>query len=143
MNVSKQPAFYYHADANALGGVLTQPLSRVVTTTASVSLAQAGGFGAAQDTKFQVDKLVSADAAHVRVSGLEQPDHRGYRTGATAIVEGLNVLEVVTADRIVAQASLFHPYDYGPVQVSLLGSRSNRHSTSAYSVRLRRSRQIG
>jgi len=123
MNVSKQPAFYYHADANALGGVLTQPLCRVVTTNASVSLAQAGGFGAAQDEKFHVDKLISADAAHVRVSGNEQPDHRGYRTIATAIVEGLNVLEVVTADRIVAQASLFHPYDHGPVQLSLLGTQ--------------------
>jgi hypothetical protein len=123
MNVSKQPAFYYHADANALGGILTQPLCRVVTTKASVSLAQAGGFGAADDAAFHVDKLVLVDAAHARVSGNEQADHGGYRTNATAIVEGLNVLEVVTADRIVAQASVFHPYDHGPVQISLLGTQ--------------------
>ena len=70
-----------------------------------------------------MDELISVDAAHVRVSGSEHKEHGGFRTTATATVEDLNVLEVVTADRIVAQVSLMHYYDHRPVEVSLLGSR--------------------
>jgi hypothetical protein len=41
----------------------------------------------------------------------------------TSVIEGLNLLEVVTADKIVAQISVEHPADGGPAVVSFTGSR--------------------
>jgi hypothetical protein len=123
MNVGKHPTFYYHADANGLGGTLSQPLTRIVSTEASVSLAQAGGFTSRQIDKFHLDGLVSIDAAHVHVGGGEHRDDGGHRTIATARVDKLNVLDVITADSIVAQVSLLHPYDRSSAFVSLIGSQ--------------------
>ena len=149
MNAHSNKAFYYHAHATSLGGTLRQPVQKVVSTDASVSLASAGGFSSQRIGPFHVDGLVSVKAAHVRVSGSEhgteyRPEEHGDRSGATpaaagqdrretrswrttttAIVEGLNILEVVTADRIVAQVSVDHPR-HGrttDAKVTLLGSR--------------------
>ncbi len=132
MNANVKKAYYYHAHANSLGGTLVQPVQRQVSTTASASLATAGGFHNARIERFHVDGLVSAAVAHVRVSGNEHVHHvpgedrkerRSWRTLTAATVEGLNILEVLTADRVVAQVSIDHPQDGGPATVSLLGSR--------------------
>jgi hypothetical protein len=122
MHIGKKTSFYYHADATALGGTLKYPYEHIVSTNAAVSLAQAGGFGSSRADKYHVDGLISLETGHVHVSGTEHKEHGGYRTIATARVEHLNILDVVTADRITGQVSLFHPYDHGPIQVSLLGS---------------------
>jgi hypothetical protein len=132
MNANVKKAYYYHAHANSLGGTLVQPVQRQVSTNASASLATAGGFHNARIEQFHVDGLVSAGVAHVRVSGSEHVHHlpgedrkekRSWRTLTAATVEGLNILEVLTADRIVAQISIDHPQDGGAATVSLLGSR--------------------
>ncbi len=122
MDVSKRSGFYYHADANALGGHLVQPVERVVTTEASSSLAHAGGFGSTRVEQFHVDGVITVDTARSHVSGSEHKD-RGYRSIATASVEGLNILDIVTADRIVAQLTVMHPYDNAPAEISLLGTQ--------------------
>jgi hypothetical protein len=122
MNVSHKSTFYYHADANAIGGSLKQPLERIVSSHASVSLAQAGGFSAATAEKFHVDDLISVGMAHAHVAGSEH-EGRGYRSTATATVENLNVLEVITADRIVAQVSIMHPYENRPAEISFIGTQ--------------------
>ena len=118
MNASQKKAFYYHADANALGGVLEHPVARTISTPSSISLAPAGGFGSARIGNFDVEGLVSCGAAQVSVSGIEHAEGGGWRTLATATIEGLNILEVVTADRIVAQVSVMHPADDSPSETS-------------------------
>jgi len=37
----------------------------------------------------------------------------------TSVVEGLNILEVITAERLVAQVSVEYPRDDGYLEVSL------------------------
>jgi hypothetical protein len=123
MKVSVKPAFYYHANANAIGGVLKQPLERIVSTPGSVSLAQAGGFGTSRVDRFDLEGLVSFEMARVTVSGTESKGDGGWRTVSTATVEGLNVLSVVTADRIVSQVSVMHFYDRRPAEVSFNGTQ--------------------
>lgn len=122
MNASKKRAFYYHAGANALGGFLKHPVARAVATSGSVSLSPAGGFMNTRVDRMHVDGLVSFEGAQVSVSGTEYQEG-GWRTVATAIVEGLNLFEVVTADRLVGQISVVHPPDDGPSIVSLNGTK--------------------
>ena len=122
MNVSKHSSFYYHADANALGGVIRQPIEHVVSTRASVSLAHAGGFSSKGLREFRVDGILSFKSAKTHVSGSEHED-RGWRSTSTATIDGLNVLDILTADHIAAQVSVMRRRDHGPAEISLLGTQ--------------------
>jgi hypothetical protein len=123
MNVNTKKTFYYHADASALGGVLTQPLERIVSTPGSVSLAQAGGHSIVRTERFELDGLITFESAQVSVSGIESREDGGWRTVTTAVLERLNILHVVTADRIVAQLSVMHFHDERPAEISFNGSQ--------------------
>jgi hypothetical protein len=124
MDVGKKTAFYYHADASVLGGTLKQPVDRVMATDGSVSLAQAGGFNSLRVDSFRLDGLMAFDTANVSVSGSEQKEEGGWRTITTATVEQLNILHVVTADRIVAQVSVMHPFDENrPSEITFNGTQ--------------------
>jgi hypothetical protein len=118
----KRPAFYFQADANSLGGFLEQPFQRLVPQQASVSLPAAGGFATTRSEGFNLEQIVSCTSSHTRVSGRETTDGRAFTTLVTAVIEGLNILEIVTAERIVAQISVECPTDYGPRRISLAGS---------------------
>ncbi len=123
MNASKKQRFYFHADANALGGVITQPTQTIIPSSSSVSLAQAGGFGVSRAEKIRVDGVLSCGEAAVSVFGGYDTGHDGWRTLVTVSVDNLNILHAFTADRIVAQLSVVHPASGGLPQVSLAGSQ--------------------
>ena len=119
----KDKGFYsFRADANALGGLLEKPLRQPIPTLAPVSLPAAGGFAKARSEAFTLDNIVRCSSAHSHVSGQENEDE-SISILVTAVVEGLNILEVVEADRIVAQLSILIPRDRTHLQVSTAGSR--------------------
>jgi len=121
MNASQTKAFYYHADASALGGVLDYPVQQTVSA-GSVSLAPAGGSNSLQIEAFQAQGALSLKSAQVSASGVEH-EGSGWRTVVTAVIEGLNIFEVVTADRLVAQLSVLHPKDESTSLISLNGTK--------------------
>jgi hypothetical protein len=110
------------ADANALGGFLDAPFKKIIPTAAPSSLPAAGGFTSARVGAFDLDGIVSYSSAYTRVSGGLDHEHGSIFTQATAVVEDLNILEVVTAERIVAQVSITYPAGE-PLRISLTGSR--------------------
>jgi hypothetical protein len=115
--------FYsFRADANALGGFLEEPFEKNIPTLAPVSLPAVGGFAMARSEAFTLDEIVSCSSAYTRVSGRQHADG-SVSILVTAVVEGLNLLEVVTARRVVAQLSISVPSDDGPTRFSLTGSR--------------------
>ena len=122
MNASQTRAFYYHADASALGGVLDYPVRETISVAGSVSLAPAGGSNSLQIGSFLSQSGLSLKSAQVSASGTEH-EGSGWRTVVTAIIEGLNIFEVVTADRLVAQLSVLHPKDDSEALVSLNGTK--------------------
>lgn len=122
MNASQKRAFYYHADASALGGVLDHPVQQIISTSGSVSLPQSGGSTTLRLEGFRADGMLSLTSGVVSASG-SGDEETGWRTLVTATVEDLNIFEVVTADRIVAQMSVMHPPDDGPAWISLNGTK--------------------
>jgi len=124
MQSSDQKSFYsFRADANALGGVLDEPLRKIVPTVAPVSLPAAGGFATVRSGAFNLDDIVSCSSAYTLVTGRENNEDGSISTLATAVIEGLNILEVVTAERIVAQITVTIPRGNGPRNISLGGTR--------------------
>ncbi|MGC1458274.1 MAG: hypothetical protein WA825_08375 [Steroidobacteraceae bacterium] len=98
--------FSLRADANALGGFLEGPVARTLPTLAPVSLPPVGGFAMARSEAFTADEIISCSSAYTRVSGQECCDDGSASILVTAVVEDLNILEVVRADRIVTQLSI-------------------------------------
>jgi len=122
MDASKNRVFYYHADASPIGGHFTKPKETIVHSHGSSSLAQAGGHVSSSAEKFEhPDKLVSFKKAyseiHVMVS-----ETGSWTTVVTSVVEGLNVLDMVKADRVIASLTVEHPSDGGHPKASIVGS---------------------
>jgi hypothetical protein len=92
---------------------------------APLSLSPAGGHAtaSANGADFPFPQIIKFDTAYTLVSGSlsPKPDH-GWTTVVTAVVEGLNVLNVVTADRVVAQISTEHPLEGYDPTVTFLGT---------------------
>jgi hypothetical protein len=115
--------FYFHAEANSLGGFIEKPLQKIVPSQACVSLPAVGGHAATRTAAFNFEEVVSCRSAYTRVTGQHSRQGGPSSTVVTSVIEGLNILEVVTAERIVAQISAEHPVDGGFPQVSFTGSR--------------------
>ncbi len=113
--------YILRADANALGGYLHEPIHRSIPTLAPVSLPAVGGFSTARSAAFAVDEIVSCASAYTRVSGEENADGSSSIL-VTAVVEDLNILEVVRAERVVTQVSISLPAEAGPLAISAVGS---------------------
>jgi hypothetical protein len=123
MKAPNKRVFHYHADANALGGVLQRPYQQVIASPTSISLAPSGGHASSRAESFRMNHVLSVSAAHTHVAGAEDEGPDGPWTSlVTAVVEDINILEVVTADRIVAQLSVKHPKVGHVPTVSLAGS---------------------
>lgn len=118
---NKQRIHYLRADATALGGHLEEPIEKPIPTLVPVSLPAVGGFTTARSGAFCFEEIISCSAAYTRVSGQEHPDSSSSIL-ATAVVENLNILEVVRADRIVAQLSISVPAQDAPIKFSVTGA---------------------
>ena len=99
--------YHYHASAHALSGELTRPVPHVIEVQAGISLPSTGGAGSSNIENFRVDQVVSFNRAYSHVAGSVKQENgkTTHTTHATATIEGLNILDVVTADRVVARLS--------------------------------------
>ncbi|HEX4022332.1 MAG TPA: hypothetical protein VHX63_14400 [Acidobacteriaceae bacterium] len=122
MQSDDNKVFYYHADASSLGGFIEAPFQKVIPAQASVSLPAVGGYATVRTESFMFEEIVSCRSAYTRVSGREIAKDGSWSTLVTSVVEGVNLLEVVTAERIVAQISVEHLRN-GGARVSFAGTR--------------------
>jgi hypothetical protein len=114
---------FYHADACALGGHFERPITTTIHPQASLSLSPAGGYGTAHAEKFRVEGVLSFESANSQVSGSLSPKPgRGWITLVSSTVEGLNILDVVTADKVTSQISTEHPLVGDYPKVTFLGT---------------------
>jgi hypothetical protein len=127
----------YHAEAHAVAGRLDLPLAHEIRPHAHVRLPEQGGYYSKRSEKFRIEEIVSVSSAYTHVAGNRDTkvDH-GWNTLTTSVVEGLNILEVVTADRVVAQVSTDHPLvGYVPA-VTFLGTRFENLRIAGHPVHL-------
>jgi hypothetical protein len=114
--------YFLQADANALGGYLEAPFAKLLPTLAPVSLPPVGGFAMARSEAFNFDEIVSFSSAYTRVTGQDCCKDGSASILVTAVIEDLNILEVVRADRIVAQLSITIPAGSSEIEVAVTGT---------------------
>ncbi len=123
MGTVPQRFHYYHADANSLGGTIHRPFEKVIPAQASVSLPAAGGYASARTGAFDFEGLLSCSGAACRVSG-SVDEHTGDPTTlVTAVVENLNLLDIISADRVISQISTDRPSGGQIPRVTFVGSQ--------------------
>jgi hypothetical protein len=110
------------ADANALGGFLETPVAKPLPTLAPVSLPPVGGFAAARSEAFSAEEIISCSSAYTRVLGQDCCEDGSASILVTAVVEDLNILEVVRADRIVTQLSITLSEESAGIGFSISGT---------------------
>jgi hypothetical protein len=114
----------FHAQAIALSAQVNTPLKADVEPQGFLTLAPSGGYDATERPPFKLQALISYESAHTQVAGFAATwPCEGWVTLSTAEVRGLNLLDVVTADRVVGQIRTIHPLDGRVPTVSLLGTR--------------------
>lgn len=115
--------YLYHAHGVALGGTLTRPFVENLEAQAMASLPISGGYGSARVDNFRFKNgLISFDSATTQVTGSLNASDGSYNTLITTTVEGLKVLDMLTADRVTARLASKHlPNDTEP-RITPVGS---------------------
>jgi hypothetical protein len=142
----RKPTHHYYADAYVLKANFEAPVHEEIKPRAQVRLSEDGHYEFRQAEPFRLDGLISYRAGYTQVAGHRstKPGH-GFATLATSVVEKFNVLDVLTADRVVAQISTEHPvYDPDNGQtdavpsVSFLGTRFDNLRIDGHKIELER-----
>jgi hypothetical protein len=103
---------------------LTRPLEQKIQPQAHSKLQPSGGYLAQHAKDYKLEAIISFQSAHTHVAGnLDVKPGHGWATVSTTSIEGLNVLDVLTADRVVGQIITEHPLVGYVPRVSFLGTR--------------------
>jgi hypothetical protein len=121
MSSTRKRGFYYQAHANALGGRLDQPFEQILPVLAPTSLPSAGGYASARHEGFRAAEILSVASAYTQVAGSASSE-KTFTTLTTSVIEGLNVNNILFADRIAAQISLAFTEGSLYPKVSFLGT---------------------
>ena len=103
--------FRYHAFTTGVSGRITHPFDEIIPVQASLALPETGGFGTVRVDRFDFRGILSFESAQALVAGSFTPRTQSFDSVATVTVTGLNILGMVTADRIVARIASSHPPD--------------------------------
>jgi hypothetical protein len=128
--------FHYHAYANAFSGRFTRPFEEQIDVQAASSLPATGGHGCARVESFQFRQFISFKKAYTHVSGAHQSEDNSNNTLVTAALEGLNMLDVLTADRIVARLYSKHPKASAEGRITMHGSKFENLSICGHPVNI-------
>ncbi len=112
--------FLYHAHASALTGSFRKPFAEHLETQAGCALSGMGGVSKGRVDQFRHRDVVACDAAYTTAVGHGADGL--HTTLVTATVEGLNVLNMVTADRVVTRIASRHKLDGSEPSILTIGS---------------------
>lgn len=122
MQAGVEQVFYFHADANSLGGFIEEPF-RYIGTPSSVSLSSTGGLVTSDSADFRFEDVISCRASFTHVSGRPRQTNGPWISRVSSVIEGLDVVGRITADRVVAHAFIEQPAKGGPRKISFAGTR--------------------
>ena len=126
------PVFHFQGHALGVAGTMRLPFQEVIETQASSVLSTAGGYASAEVKDFRYRDILKFDRAQTLVTGSRLADleeegsdpKRVHSTLIQAVVEGFDLLGMVTADRIEAHIVSKHVSGgIGEPEVRLKGTR--------------------
>ena len=127
----------YYAQATVLNADLQIPVFRAIEPLGLVMLSEKGGYLTKQSGEYRLESIITFASSYTQVAGNAdtKPGH-GYSTLVTSVVEGLNILDVLTCDRVVSQVSTEHPLNGYVPSVSFLGTRFDNLRIAGHPVEI-------
>lgn len=119
----KTHSYHYHGHVHGLSAHFDRPFVETIDVQAAASLPIIGGHGRARAENFKFKEIVSFQSAYSHVSGSFSEDDESHNTLVTAVVEKLNVLDVLTAERIVLRLASHHLPKEEEARIIPLGCR--------------------
>jgi hypothetical protein len=95
--------FLYHALASGVSGRITEPFQDLVEVQAASAIPPTGGYSSSRVENFRYKDIFSFRSSAAATTGNFSDAKQRYTTSATVTVEGVNILGVITADRVVAR----------------------------------------
>ncbi len=95
--------YFYHSQALAIGGEIRRPISHVINVPCASSLSSSGGYQSSKVGRYEIDNILSFDAASTQVSGSFDAGENAWNSMASCVVENFQMQNVVSAKRMVAQ----------------------------------------
>jgi hypothetical protein len=133
----KERTHKYDAETMVLSGHLVLPVSQKIEPQAHTKLPENGGYFSQRLDGYRLESVISFRSAYSHVSGNKSnKPGGGWNTLTTTVVEGLNVLEVLTADRVVGQTITEHPLEGYMPSISFLGTRFENLRIAGYPVKM-------
>ena len=109
-NQDQDIPFHFHAEGHAFSAHFVRPVDVPIAAQAATSLPTIGGHGHARVETFNVPRLASFNLGETHVAGSwEKPNV--VTTSATSVLQGLSVLDVLTADKIVSRLTAEYVFD--------------------------------
>lgn len=99
--------FLFNAHGFAIGGRITQPYQTELGSHAATSLPIVGGAASAESSNYNFNHLISYRSARTHISGIKGEDG-SHHTAVSCVVEGLNILDIITADAVIGRLSSRH-----------------------------------
>ena len=121
LNQTVQRTYIFNGHGHALSGHITHPFDHQIEVQAGMSLPTTGGVGQSRVENFRFHHYASFGVGHTYVVGSKSSDDT-YSTLVTSVVEDLNILDVVRADRVVARLASSHRLDEAEPRITLLCS---------------------
>jgi hypothetical protein len=126
MRSDAKKTYYFHGDASSLGGFIEKPFQKHIPAQAAATLPSVGGHVTSQTGAFNFEGVISCRSGYTRVSGRHMEEDGAATVTVTSVLEGLNILEIVKAERVVAQITADYPVAGGFPRVSFTGSHFDR-----------------
>jgi hypothetical protein len=127
--------FHFHALGHALSATFHRPFYHVIPAQAATSLPSIGGHATARIENFRAHHFVSFKAGHAHVSG-SWMDESTMVTITTATLEGLNILEFITADRVVARLTSEGKHGQKETHIIAIGSEFDNLRIGGHPVKV-------
>ncbi|MFZ3214815.1 MAG: choice-of-anchor P family protein [Candidatus Acidiferrales bacterium] len=115
--------YLYNAQAYGFSGAINRPFGHDTDVHAGTSVPTSGGFETARAENFSLQGVASYKAAYSLVTGNKNEKDGSYNALATATLEGLNILDMVTADRIVSRVASKQFIDDPEPTILTIGTR--------------------
>ena len=115
--------YNYHACADAFSARFTRPFHEQIHVQAASALPVTGGHGASRVENFQFHEFISFKKGYTHVSGGYQEDDNSNNTLVTSVLEGLNLFDVLTADRVVCRLYSKHAHKAAEGCITMHGSK--------------------
>src|SRR5271163_1773852 len=136
MSHRPRPSFNFHAEGHAFSAEVRRPVAQHIEALAATSLPTIGGHGHSRLEDFRVPRLISFRAAQTHVSG-SFAEEKLATTHATTTVEGFNLLDFVTADRITARLTSEHKLGDEEGHIIAIGSAFENLRIGGYPVKVK------